>query len=118
MLSENVASGNWLDGKPAGLLFHWRPVDPVPAGVQTILVLNVNEQRGNGRGKDEIRFARISSNHHGISNVVYASGRTDKLHESISPRVLQLLMMSSDQEGMWPGTKIPIQTAQPETSPD
>ena len=118
MLSENVDSGNWLDGKPAGLLFHWRPVDPVPAGVQTILVLNVNEQRGNGRGKDEIRFARISSNHHGISNVVYASGRTDKLHESISPRVLQLLMMSSDQEGMWPGTKIPIQTAQPETSPD
>ncbi len=112
MLSENVDSGNWIDGKPAGLLFHWRPVDPLPENVQVPAVLGVNEQRGAGRGKDDITFARISSYHPGIVNVVYASGRTDKLHESINPRVLQLLMMSSDQEGVWPGTNIPIAPSQ------
>ena len=68
----------------------------------------MNQRRGEGRGKNDIRFARISSNHPGIANVVYASGRTDQLHESISPRVLQFLMMSSDKDGKWPGTTIPI----------
>ena len=117
MLSENIDSGNWIDGKPSALLFHWRPVDPIPKGVHVIAVLDLNEQRGAGRGKDDMRFARISSNHHGIANAVYASGRTDRLHESISPRVLQLLMMSSDQEGMWPGTSTPISSIQKQSKP-
>ena len=117
MLSENIDSGNWIDGKPSALLFHWRPVDPIPEGVHVIAVLDLNEQRGAGRGKDDMRFARISSNHHGIANAVYASGRTDRLHESISPRVLQLLMMSSDQEGMWPGTSTPISSIQKQSKP-
>ena len=117
MLSENIDSGNWIDGKPSSLLFHWRPVDPIPEGVHVIAVLDLNEQRGAGRGKDDMRFARISSNHHGIANAVYASGRTDRLHESISPRVLQLLMMSSDQEGMWPGTSTPISSIQKQSKP-
>ena len=117
MLSENIDSGNWIDGKPSALLFHWRPVDPIPEGVHVIAVLDLNEQRGAGRGKDDMRFARISSNHHGIANAVYASGRTDRLHESISPRVLQLLMMSSDQEGMWPGTSTPISSIRKQSKP-
>lgn len=117
MLSENIDSGNWIDGKPSALLFHWRPVDPIPKGVHVIAVLDLNEQRGAGRGKDDMRFARISSNHHGIANAVYASGRTDRLHESISPRVLQLLMMSSDQEGMWPGTSTPISSIRKQSKP-
>ena len=108
MLSENVDSGNWLDGRPADLLFHWSPVDPLPKEVAVTAVLGINEQRGMGRGKNDIRYARISSHHYGTANVVYASGRTDKLHESISPRVLQLLMMSCDEQGIWPGTNIPI----------
>ena len=108
MFSENVDAGNWLDAKPAGLLFHWMPAEPPPEGVQIIEVLGINKQVGVGKGRNDVRFARISSNHPGIANVVYASGRTDKMHESISPRVLQLLMMSSDQEGMWPGSTIPI----------
>ncbi|MDB4862961.1 DUF1559 domain-containing protein [Pirellulaceae bacterium] len=117
MLSENIDSGNWIDGKPSGLLFHWRPVEPIPEGVHVIAVFALNEQRGAGRGKDDMRFARISSNHHGIANAVYASGRTDRLHESINPRVLQLLMMSSDQEGVWPGTNTPISSTQKPSNP-
>ncbi len=108
MLSENIDAGNWINGRPAELLFHWRPVDPLPDQVSVISVLPMNEQRGGGRGKNDIRFARISSNHYGYANVVYASGRTDRLHENIDPRVLQRLMMSSDQEGVWPGTVIPV----------
>ena len=108
MLSENVDAGNWIDANPSGLLFHWKPTDPFPEGVQVQEVFGVNQRRGEGRGKNDIRFARISSNHPGIANVVYASGRTDQLHESISPRVLQFLMMSSDKDGKWPGTIIPI----------
>ena len=108
MLSENVDSGNWIDGRPADLLFHWSPVDPLPEQVEVTAVLGINEQRGMGRGKNDIRYARISSHHFGIANVVYASGRTDKLHQSISPRVLQLLMMSCDEQGIWPGTDVPI----------
>ena len=107
MLSENIDSGNWTDTSQAALLFHWQIGAPFPEGVNTARVLGINIQRGQAVPGD-IRFARISSNHVGGANVIFVSGRTQFISESIDPRVLRYMMTSRDAECKWPGTTISI----------
>lgn len=107
LLSENIDSGNWTASTEAELVFHWRVDVPFPAGVETVRVLGLNVQRGEGVDGD-VRFARISSNHPGGANAIFVSGRTQFLSEKIDPRVLRYMMTSRDDEVTWPGTELLI----------
>ena len=107
LLSENIDSGNWTASAEAALVFHWRVDVLFPAGVETVRVLGLNVQRGQGVDGD-VRFARISSNHPGGANAIFVSGRTQFLSEKIDPRVLRYMMTSREAEVTWPGTEILI----------
>ncbi len=102
LITENMGAGNWYDHGELLTGFVWRAdVKGVDAVRDPLQLLGINEEVG--RSDQTSRFMRPASFHLGGVNAVYASGRTQFLHQSIDYVVYTQLMSTHGAEVKQPG---------------